>query len=217
MGKKLVAYSQGEEIFNGVSHIIGGALGIFAFLFSFIIFGFRKESTELFGLLVYSLTLIILYTMSTLYHIIKNNKAKQVLRIFDHCCIFLLIGGTYTPYILIGLPSKVGYLTLAFVWIMAIIGMILNGINMHHIVVKIFSYVAYVIMGWCIIFNAGALLNSIGTTSLLLLLFGGIVYTIGFVLYAVGKKKKWFHSIWHLFVLIASIMHFISILIMIFR
>lgn len=215
MSKNDAYYSKGEEIFNGVTHIIGGALGIFT-LFYFIVFSiYCDKKINLFALLVYSFTLILLYTISTLYHMLRASRAKKIFRILDHCSIYLLIAGTYTPYILIGLNNKAGYITLLFVWCISILGIVLNSINMHNIWIKVFSYISYFVLGWCIIFNCVTLIENIGQLSFLLLLIGGIAYTIGIIFYGFGKKKKWFHSIWHLFVLAGSILHFISIIYMI--
>ena len=134
--KKL--YSKGEEIFNGVSHIVGGGIGVIA-LIILIVFACIKDVDTLgvLSLIVYGVSMIILYTMSTLYHMISNNTAKKVFRIFDHCSIFILIAGTYTPYILLCLRNIYGYIILASVWALGIIGIIFNAINMHNKIVKI--------------------------------------------------------------------------------
>ena len=212
--KKL--YSKGEEIFNGVSHIVGGGIGVIA-LIILIVFATLNNVDPLgiLSLIIYGASMIILYAMSTLYHMISNNTAKKVFRIFDHCSIFILIAGTYTPYILLCLRNIYGYIILASVWVLGIIGIIFNAINMHNKIVKIYSYVAYVLMGWCIVFIMPMLLSSLSLYEFLFLLFGGISYTFGLIFFFGGNKHKWWHSIWHLFVLFGSIFQFISLLLIV--
>ena len=133
--KKL--YSKGEEIFNGVSHIVGAGLGII-FLVILMLVGINNDIDGLgiFSLVVFGISMIILYTMRSLYHMISHTKAKKVFRVFDHLSIFILIAGTYTPYILLSLRNIYGYLVLGFVWLLGIIGIIFNSINMHNKIYK---------------------------------------------------------------------------------
>ncbi len=147
--------------------------------------------------------------MSTLYHSFKPNNAKRVFRILDHDSIFLLIAGTYTPYALVSLPKALGWTVFGVIWGCAILGITLNSINLNKY--KKFSMFLYLVMGWMIIFTFKTLLNSIDIAGIYLMLSGGIIYTIGAIFYAVGKKKKYMHSIFHFFVLAASILFFFSI------
>ena len=211
MEKTKALYSKGEEIFNGVTHIIGGGLGILFLIFACIYGGLKINSLQTISLIVYSISMIVLYTMSTLYHMISHTVAKKVFRILDHCTIYFLIAGTYTPYIILGIPSINGYIVLLIEWLLAIIGITFNAINMNWKAVKILSYISYVVMGWCIVIIFNELIQ-INPVSLWLLLAGGICYTGGFIFYGIGKTKKWFHSIWHIFVLLGTICHFISVI-----
>ena len=212
--KKL--YSKGEEIFNGVSHIVGASLGVI-FLVILILVGINNDIDGLgiFSLVVFGISMIILYTMSSLYHMISHIKAKKVFRVFDHLSIFILIAGTYTPYILLSLRNIYGYLVLGFVWLLGIIGIIFNSINMHNKIVKIYSYIAYVLMGWCIIILLPMLLEALSMLEFIFLLAGGIAYTLGLIFYFGGSKFKWWHSVWHLFDLVGTILQFISLLLIV--
>lgn len=215
MSSNKILYSKGEEIFNGVSHIVGGGLGVLFLIFSCIYGGLFLKPLEIIALIIYSISMILLYTMSSLYHMIKHPVAKKVFRIFDHCSIFVLIAGTYTPYILLSITTIEGYIVLGVVWFLAILGITFNGINMNWKAVKILSYIAYIVMGWCIVFIFQDLVTHVNNISIWLLFIGGVIYTIGFIFYGIGKKKKWFHSIWHLFVLGGTIAHFISVIFLI--
>lgn len=216
MEKELKFYSKGEEIFNGVSHMVGGALGIL-FMIILVIFGVVNDIDTLgiFSCVIFGVSMILLYTMSSLYHMITHKTAKKVLRIFDHCTIFILIAGTYTPYILLRMREFSGYFILAFVWVLAILGIVLNAINMHNKYVKIYSYIAYVLMGWCIIFIFPLLFSALETSEFIFLLLGGIFYTVGLIFYFGGRKFKWWHSVWHLFDLFGTIFQFISLLLIV--
>lgn len=205
-------YSKGEEIFNGVTHIVGGGLGIVFLITGVVLASLYGDSIDVLSMWIYGIGMIILYTMSSIYHMLRVNKAKAVMQILDHCTIYLLIAGTYTPFILISVRQTIGYIILGIVWGISIIGITLNAIMMKKRAVKIFSYISYIALGWCIVLCLPTLIESISLISLIFLVCGGVSYTGGFIFYALGKKKKWFHSIWHLFVLLGSILQFISII-----
>ncbi len=211
--KELPFYTKGEEIFNAVTHIVGGGLGIIALVLN-IIFGAINNLTPIgmVAVIIYGVSLTITYTMSSIYHFLRRNKAKKVFRIFDHCSIYLMIAGTYTPICLITLSESIyGVIILLIVWISAILGIVGNAINMHARVIKILSYILYVVVGWCIILFVEPLLQYWSIEGFYWMLAGGITFTIGVVFYACGKKSKYIHSIWHLFVLLGSILQYISI------
>lgn len=212
--KELPKYTKGEEIFNAVSHIVGGGFGVIALVLGIIFSSIYSNGYGIASMIVYGISLIILYTMSSIYHFLRPNKAKKVFRIFDHCSIFLLIAGTYTPFCLVTLRevSNIGWILFAIVWALAILGITANAINMHHPLIKTLSMLCYLGMGWCIIFALDTLLSNLEIMGFLLLLFGGISYTIGAIFYGFGKKAKYIHSIWHLFVLFGSILQFFSVL-----
>ena len=147
--------------------------------------------------------------MSTIYHSLKVNKGKKVLRIIDHCSIYLLIAGTYTPYTLVTLNGALGWTFFGIVWGAVIIGIILNAIDIKKF--KVISMIMYLLMGWVIIAAIKPLCNALDIRGLWLLLSGGIIYTIGAIFYGIGKKHKYMYGMFHLFVLAAIILHFFSI------
>lgn len=202
-------YTVGEEIFNSVSHGIGSVLSIIGtvvMVMLSIIYGSRRA---LVSSLVYGISLIILYTMSTVYHAVQIPRAKEILRVFDHTSIYLLIAGSYTPFCLIALEGNSrAFTVIVAVWICAITGIVLNSINLEK--TEKLGTVLYVIMGWSIIVCLKDVVAALPHNAFLLLLFGGISYTGGLVFYKM-KNKRYMHSIWHLFVLLGSILHYLSI------
>lgn len=213
--KDLPSYTRGEERFSAISHIAGGGLAIAGFVVGLVLACIYSNLYGIFSMLAFGISMIIMYTMSAIYHFLHINKAKKVFRIFDHCSIFFLIAGTYTPYCLITLREAnpvVGWVLFSIVWGCAILGVVGNAINMHHPVIKTLSMIAYIAMGWCVILEIGTLLSNLEFMGFLLLLLGGVSYTIGAIFYGFGKKAKYIHSVWHLFVLAGSILHFFSVL-----
>lgn len=210
----LPTYTKGEEIFNMVSHIVGAPLGIVAIVLGVIFSAINKNGYGIASSIVYGITLILLYTMSSIYHGLNPKlKAKNVFQIIDHCSIFLLIAGTYTPFALCTLREyspAVGWTIFGIVWGMAAIGITLNAIDLKKF--KVFSMICYLCMGWCIIVKIGVVFKQLGTTGFALLLSGGIVYTVGAIFYGLGKKKKWMHSIFHLACVVGSLLQLICIL-----
>ena len=204
-------YTKGEEIFNAVSHIVGGALGL-AILITLIVFAYPNGS-YMAAACAFGISVIVLYTMSALYHFLPRGTGKKVFRIFDHCTIFLLIAGTYTPYCVIALGlSPLGIAILAAEWTLAVLGITGNAIAMNNKVIKGFSMAFYCVMGWLILIAFGELMQNLTITEFLLLLFGGLAYTLGIVFYAFGKRVKYFHSVWHLFAVAGTALQFASIL-----
>lgn len=212
--KDLPKYTKGEEIFNSVTHIIGGSFGVVA-LVLLIIIG-TQENLDPYGMIsviVYGISMIMLYTMSSIYHFLRPNRAKKLFRIFDHCTIYLLIAGTYTPICVIIMRDNVwGIILLSIVWICLVIGVVMNAINMHNKVVKIISMILYFVMGWCAIFALKPVLDVMGWSGFGWILGGGVAYTLGIIFFALGMKIKYTHSIWHIFVLLGTIIQFIGIL-----
>ena len=207
-------YSKGEEIFNAVTHIVGGAFGLAAWIV--LLYFSRGNLVYSVAVSVFSLTIIILYTMSALYHFLPVGGGKYVFRIFDHCTIFLLIAGTYTPYCLIALGgTNIGLIILITEWVLAALGITGNAIAMKNKVIKGISMALYVIMGWMILLGFNILPKVLSPASFWLLLAGGVAYTAGIIFFAYGKKIKYFHSIWHLFDLAGTALQFVSILLMI--
>lgn len=211
-------YTLGEEIFNSVTHGVGGLIAIAALVLLIVFAALYGDGWCLASGIVYGITLVILYTMSTLYHAITPKKAKTVFRVFDHCSIFLLIAGTYTPFSLVTLRKtpflgiSLGWFLFAVIWGLAIIGIVLAAVRLSS---KWIEVPLYVIMGWLIIFSINDLMATLAPAGFILLLSGGIVYTIG-VVFFVLHKFRYMHSIWHIFVLGGSVLQFLSVILYVF-
>ena len=188
----LPTYTKGEEIFNMTSHIVGGAFGIAVTALCVIFAAIHHNVYGIISGAIYGATMILLYTISSIYHGLKSNTtAKKVFQIIDHCTIFLLIAGSYTPFTLCTFREynpALGWTLFGIIWSLAAIGILLNSIDLKKY--KVFSMICYLIMGWCIIFKATILPGLLSMPGFILLLAGGIVYTIGAIFYGVGKKFK---------------------------
>lgn len=203
---ELPKYKLSEELINSISHGVGAALSIVAFILGLIK---AQNGLAIFSVFFYCISSFLLYLMSCLYHALKRNNAKRVFRIIDHCSIYLLIAGTYTPVVLLTLPPTLGWSIFGIVWGMAILGIVLNAIDLRKF--KIISMILYLVMGWCIIFSFDTLWNSMNHNGIYLFVIGGVIYTLGAIIYGIGKKKKYMHSIFHFFCLLASVCFFLSI------
>lgn len=210
----LPIYTKGEEIFNMTSHIVGGALGIVATVLCVVFAAIHGNVYGVVSGAIYGFTMILLYTMSSIYHGLSSKRpSKKVFQVLDHCSIFLLIAGCYTPIALAGIrkvDSISGWTIFGVIWFVAILGIVLNSIDLKKY--KKFSMICYLIMGWCIIFKATLLPEVLTKNGVILLVTGGVAYTIGAILYGVGKKHKYMHSIFHLFILLGSLLQFFCIL-----
>lgn len=203
-------YSLGEEIFNSISHGTGSLLAIAGTAVLIVLTAIYSDAWAVVSASIYGASLIILYTMSTLYHAITNARAKKFFRIMDHNTIFFLIAGTYTPFTLGPLRGALGWVLFGIVWGAAAVGIVLNSINLERF--RKPSVVCYILMGWVIIIAIKPMLHTLPSASLVYLLTGGVLYTVGIIFYAL-KKVKWFHSVWHLFTVAGSIFHYFSVLI----
>ena len=210
----LPKYTKGEEIFNMTSHIMGGVLGIVALVLCVVFAAVHGNGYGVISGAIYGITMVILYTMSSIYHGLNpKRKAKKVFQVLDHCSIYLLIAGSYTPFALCTLreySTALGWTIFGVVWFVAILGIILNSIDIKKF--RVFSMICYLVMGWCIIFRINLLSDLLGTTGFVLLLLGGLAYTVGTILYGLGRKYKYMHSIFHLFILLGSLLQFFTIL-----
>lgn len=202
-------YTLGEELMNSISHGVGALLGIAALVLCIVKSCMPLDGFKLASSIVFGLTTTLLYLMSCLYHALKVNRAKRVFRVIDHCTIFLLIAGTYTPYTLITLRGVTGWVLFGVVWGVGILGIVLNAVSLKRFA-KL-SLVCYLAMGWVVLFASRQLIAALDRGGLWLLLAGGIAYTLGAVLYAIGAKRRYFHSIFHFFCLIGTALHFFSI------
>ena len=209
----LPSYTKGEEIFNMVSHIVGGALAIAALVLCVIFAVIYSDVWGVVGAAIYGGTMVLLYTMSSIYHGLKPEMPKKVFQIIDHCTIYFLIAGTYTPVTLAGLRPQYpvqAFVIFGIVWTCCFIAATLTAIDLKKY--QILSMICYIAMGWCIIFFIKPTVQVLGAGGTVFLLTGGVAYTIGAILYGIGKKKKYVHSIFHLFVIAGSVLHFFMIL-----
>ncbi len=215
LNKPAPEYTKGEEIFNAVSHIVGGALGLAA-LVTLLIYAYPNAG-YMASVAAFGVSVIVLYTMSALYHFLPRGGGKKVFRIFDHCTIFLLIAGTYTPFCVIALGlSTTGIVILVIEWALAVLGITGNAIAMNNKVIKGISMAFYCVMGWLILIAFGELFRNLTLAEFILLLAGGLAYTLGIIFYALGKKIKYFHSVWHLFDVAGTALQFASLLLLLF-
>lgn len=207
-------YTKGDEIFNSVTHMVGGALGICATVLCVIFAAINGSVYGVIGGAIFGASMILMYTISAIYHLLSPKlKAKKVMQVLDHCTIFFLIAGTYTPVALCSIreySTWLGWTVFGVVWAAAILGIVFNSIDLKKY--KKFSMICYLAMGWCVIVIVDKIPIIFHPTEFILILAGGIAYTIGAVLYGVGSKKPRMHAIFHIFTIIASLLHFLAIL-----
>lgn len=196
-----------EEQLNAATHALGALLGIAGFIL-LLFFNTNKTTYSLFSVIVYGLSIIILFSASTLYHSVKSETKKHYFRIIDHISIYLLIAGTYTPVLLITLDQSKGWTLFWVVWGIALFGVILKLFFTGKF--EIFSTLLYLFMGWLIAFDFGALLDLMPTNGVIFLIVGGLAYTVGIVFYAI-QRIPFNHVIWHLFVLAGAIFHYFMV------
>ena len=206
--KRLEYYSPVEEKINIFSHAIAFILSIVALPLLIIRATLYGDIWHIVSFSIYGASLIILYTASTLYHSAKKSELRKRLKIFDHASIYVLIAGTYTPFTLVTLHGTLGWMIFGITWGLALTGIILKLFFTGKY--KLISTIMYVLMGWVIVFAIKPLIDSLPFDGFLWLSAGGISYTIGAVLYSI-KKIKFNHAIFHIFVLIGSFCHFMSV------
>ena len=202
-----------SEKFNSITHLVGAVLAIMG-LGALITVAVQQQDILLFiGFLTFGLTLVMLYSVSTLYHSFKNPFVKRVFQKLDHISIYLLIAGTYTPFMLVTLIDSNGIWILVSVWGLAIIGIALELSVKNRI--EVLQIVIYLIMGWLVVIDFDALKETLPETGIYLLSAGGLAYTLGVIFYILGHKQllKHSHGIWHLFVLAGSFLHFMAIIV----
>lgn len=204
----LPKYSLGEELINSISHGLGACLSVAALVLCVVQAAINGDAWGVVSACLYGTSLVILYSMSTLYHAITNKTARKVFRIFDHTSIFFLIAGTYTPITLVTLNGPMGWTMFGIVWAAAILGIVLNSINIDKY--RKLSMICYIGMGWTVVIGIKDVISLLPGAGFNFLLIGGVLYTVGIIFYAL-KKLKYMHSVWHLFVLAGSIMQFFCI------
>ena len=211
--RQLPDYTRGEEIMNMVTHIVGGAIGIVALTLCVIRAALHGNVWGVVTSAIYGTTMITMFTISSVYHGLKPNLGKKVMQVIDHCTIYFLIAGTYTVIVLSALRPEYPALAwglFAFEWAMVALATTFTAIDLKKY--GVFSMICYIGMGWAVIPFWKQVLNVLTAPGFLFLLSGGIAYTIGSILYGLGKKRKWMHSIFHIFVILGALLQFFSVL-----
>lgn len=202
-------FTKKEEIANAVTHGVGVVLSIAALVLLIVFASLYGDIAHIISFTVYGITLVIMFTCSTLLHSFPSGRVKNIFEILDHSAIYLFIAGTYTPLMVIIVDGMHGWLLLSIVWGMAIAGIVFKVFFVKRFIV--ISTLLYIAMGWMVIFVLNPIVAKIETAGLVLLILGGVLYTIGTIFY-VWRTFHFHHAVWHLFVLAASTLHFFSIL-----
>jgi len=205
----LAPYTLTEEIANAVSHGIGALLSAAGMALLLYMAAIDNDYSRLFSYLVYGICLICLFLSSTLYHALINEKAKRILKLFDHCAIYLLIAGTYTPLLSVNLKGQLGYSLLVAIWLFALVGILFK--IKYGAKYKVISLATYLGMGFIALFFINYIYAALAFGGFLLLCLGGLFYSSGVIFY-VNKKIPFNHAIWHLFVLFGAACHFFMIM-----
>ena len=211
--RALPEYSRGEELMNTLTHVIGAVLGITALVLCILEAASNGNIWGVVGSSIYGASMIALYCVSSIYHGMKPGMGKKVMQVIDHCTIYLLIAGTYTPIVLSAFRPRFPGLAwglLGFVWGIAVLAVVLTAIDLKKY--NVFSMACYIGIGWAILPFMKQTMQVLTLPGFLLLLAGGIAYTVGAVLYGLGGKRKWMHSVFHIFVVLGSALQFFSIL-----
>lgn len=206
-------YTRGEEIMNTVTHIVGGSIGILVLILCIIRACTQQNTMGIVSSTIYGISMIALYTVSSVYHGLHPNMGKKVLQVIDHCTIYVLIAGTYTPIVLCAIRpvnSLLGWGLFALEWGLAALAITLTAIDLKKY--NAFSMTCYIGMGWAILPFLKLMMELLTMPGFWLLLSGGIAYTIGAILYGIGSKKRWMHSVFHIFVVLGSLLQFLCIL-----
>lgn len=208
----LPTYTKGEEIFNMVSHIVGGAFAVTALVVCVVISALKGSAYGVVTSSIYGATMVLLYCMSSIYHGLRPGIAKKVLQVLDHCTIYLLIAGTYTPILLCAMRPvypAIAWTVFGIEWGCAAVAITLTAIDLKQY--RVFSMICYIVMGWAIIFAVVPTLEVLTLPGFLYVLGGGILYTVGAVLYGLGKKRRYMHNAFHVFVIGGSVLQFFGI------
>ena len=202
-------FTLGEEIFHSITHGIGSGLSIAGLTLLLVMAILYGDIYQIVSFSIFGASLVILYLSSTLYHGSQHPRTKKVFKVFDHAAIYLVIAGTYTPFLLVGLRGTTGWTLLVIVWIIALIGVLFKILFIERF--QVLSVVTYLLMGWLCVFVFREMLNSIPMGGILWLAAGGILYTVGVIFYAL-QKIPYMHAVWHFFVLGGSICHYFAVL-----
>jgi hemolysin III len=199
------------ERFNSISHLIGASFALAGGAVLVTFAAMSGDSNKIVSYSVYGVTLFLLYLVSTLYHSLPG-RAKTVFRVLDHQAIYLLIAGTYTPFIMVTLNSALGWWMFAAIWGLAVFGIIFDAVPRRG--VRVVPLIIYLVMGWLCVFALNPLIDALSAQSFGWLLAGGIFYTTGIAFFVLDERYPWCHGIWHLFVIAGSVSHYFSILLL---
>ena len=208
----LPVYTRAEENMNMISHIVGGGLGVLILVLCVLRSALHGNIWGIVGSAIYGSSMVCLYTMSSVYHGLKSGTGKKVMQIIDHCTIYFLIAGTYTPITLSALRPvypAIGWGLFFFEWALTAAAVTLTAIDLKKY--NVFSMICYIGMGWAVLPFIPQTMEVLTLPGFWLLLSGGISYTLGAILYGIGSTKKWFHSVFHIFVVLGSVLQFLSI------
>jgi len=210
--RTLPDYTRGEEIFNMVTHIVGAAISVAILVLCVVFSAIHHDPWAVVGSAIYGATLIVMFTVSSIYHGLHYNTGKKVMQVIDHCDIYFLIAGTYTPILFAGIRPEhplICWIIFGIEWGLAVLAAVLNAIDLKKY--EKFSMFCYLGMGWTIIIAIKPTLEALSLGGFLWVLMGGIAYTVGAVLYNRGKTKRYMHSVFHIFVVIAAVCQFFGI------
>jgi hemolysin III len=202
-------FTLGEEIFHSITHGIGSGLSIAGLTLLVVLAALYGDVYQIVGFSVFGVSLVVLYLSSTLYHGLQHPKAKRVFKVFDHSAIYLLIAGSYTPFLLVALRGTAGWILLVVVWAIALFGITLKVLFIDRF--QILSVITYLLMGWLCVFVFREMLINIPIAGIIWLAAGGVLYTVGVIFYAM-QKIPYMHAIWHFFVMGGSICHYFAVL-----
>ena len=210
--RSLPAYTHGEEIFNFVSHVVGGGLAVVMLVLCVVIASIHRDPWAIVSASIYGLSLVSVYTISSVYHGLRPIRAKKVMQVLDHCTIYFLIFGSYLPILMCSIRRESP--VTAWVLFGVILGLTALAVTLTAIDLKkyrVLSMICYIGLGWCIVFVAPVALRAVAKPGLILLLAGGIAYTVGAILYGIGVRKRYMHAVFHLFVILGSVLQFFCI------
>lgn len=197
------------ERFNAWTHLLGAVLASIGAVWLLVLASLQGDASKVVSVAIYGLTLVLLYSISTLYHSVQG-RAKGVMRKLDHLSIYLLIAGSYTPFCLVTLAGAWGWTLFGIVWTLAVVGM-LQEIKPRS-EARVLSIVIYAVMGWIVLVAVKPLIAALGRDGFIWLAGGGVLYTVGIIFFAYDSRFRHWHGIWHLFVMGGSLMHFIAVL-----
>ena len=210
--RSLPRYTRGEEMFNFVSHAAGGGLALVMLTLCVVRAALHRDPWAIVGASVYGLSLVSVYTVSSVYHGLRPERAKKVLQVLDHCTIYFLIFGSYLPILLCPIRRAsplTAWVLFGVILSITALAVTFTAIDLRRY--RVLSMICYIGLGWCIVFAAPVALRAIPIPGLIWLLAGGIAYTLGAILYGLGVKKRYMHAVFHLFVILGSALQFVCI------